>query len=447
MKINLRKLFDFTLFLFLSLTITAQNKTSIINDASFDSVNVLIKVAFGNTNVNVSQQKCGNKFERKYLLTVTQDLDHFGNSEEKFQQRVFLFHKSYTKPVVFVTEGYDASYAESPAYNHELCDMLDANLMVVEHRFFGMSKPNDYDWQYLTVKQAAADHHNVAKAMKKVYPQPWFSTGTSKGGTTALYHKALYENDVDVVVAYVAPMTIAQEDPRPIDWILNRAADAKVRKQISDYQAYILKNKKNAVGFLKAHQEKTNCTYKMDLEAVVEYTVFEYAYSFWQWGVSPSRIPSKKAGVDNAVKHLFMLVAPSTFYVDSTTSSSIYYYQAYKETGYYGFTEMAKRFKKSSRDSYSNRIMAPQDLNIRYNPQTHQEIINLLTEKGDKIIQIHGEIDPWRYAAWEPNEKLDSYFFEAQGAPHSANYKSLNPGQKELFDKAIHKWTGVKVKR
>lgn len=54
MKKNLRKLFGFVLFLFLSFTITAQNKTSIINDASFDSVNVLIKVAFGNTNVHVS---------------------------------------------------------------------------------------------------------------------------------------------------------------------------------------------------------------------------------------------------------------------------------------------------------------------------------------------------------------------------------------------------------
>lgn len=447
MKKNLRKLFGFVLFLFLSFTITAQNKTSIINDASFDSVNVLIKVAFGNTNVHVSQQKNGNKFERKYLLTVSQNLDHFGKSEEQFQQRVFLFHKSYTKPVVFVTEGYDASYAESPAYNHELCDLLDANLIVVEHRFFGESKPDVYDWHYLTVKQAAADHHLVVNALKKVYPTSWISTGTSKGGTTALYHKALYLNDVDAVVAYVSPMTIAQEDPRPIDWILNRAADAKVRKQIANYQAFVLKNKSSAIEFLKKHQEKANCTFKMDLESVVEYTVFEYAFSFWQWGVSPSRIPTKKQGVDNAIKHLFMLVSPSTFYVDSSTSSSIYYYQAYRETGYYGFDEMAKRFKKLSRDNYSNRIMAPSNLNIVYNSQTHQEIIEILTQKGNQIIQIHGEIDPWRYAAWEPNEKLDSYFLAAKGTPHSANYKSLNPEQKELFDTAIYKWTGLKVTR
>lgn len=444
---NSRNFFGFMFFLFLSYAITAQNKTSIPNDASFDSVNVLMNVAFANTNVQVTQQKCGKKFEHKYLLTVSQDLDHFGNSETKFEQRVFLFHKSYTKPVVFVTEGYDASYAESPAYNHELCDMLDANLIVVEHRFFGESKPVDYDWQYLTVKQAAADHHLVAKSLKKVYSKPWFSTGTSKGGTTALYHKALYMNDVDVVVAYVSPMTIAQEDPRPIDWILNQAADAKVRKKIAKYQAFILKNKASAVEFLKEHQKNANCSFKMDLESVVEYTVFEYAFSFWQWGVSPSRIPTKKQGVDNAVKHLFMLVSPSTFYVDSSTSSSIYYYQAYRETGYYSFDEMAKRFKKLARNNYSNRIMAPPNLNIVYNPQTHQEIIEILTQKGSQIIQIHGEIDPWRYAAWEPNEKLDSYFLVAKGTPHSANYKSLNPAQKELFDKAIFKWTGLKINR
>ncbi len=447
MNVIIKKILSVILFVFILGSIYSQSNSTEFKDNSSDSLAVLIKMSFQNQHVELLSEKCGNKFDRKFLLTITQSLDHFGKIEDVFEQRVFIFHKSVTKPVVFVTEGYGAVYAESPSYNHELCDMLDANLIVVEHRFFGQSKPENYDWKYLTVKQAAADHHNVAKPLKNVYKHKWISTGTSKGGTTALYHKALYPSDIDVVVAYVAPMTIAQEDPRPIDWILNQAADAKVRKQISDYQEFILKNKSAAIQFLKAHQEKSNCVFKMDLEAVVEYTVFEYAFSFWQWGISPSRIPTKKQGVEGAVNHLFMLVSPSTFYVDSNTSSAIYYYQAYHETGYYSFNEMAKRFKKLSLNDYSNRIMAPQNRNIEYNPKTHQEIIQILNEKGHHIIQIHGEIDPWRYAAWEPNEKLDSYFFVAKGTPHSANYKSLNSEQKALFDKAVLDWSGVSVKR
>jgi hypothetical protein len=447
MNVIKKKFCAMFLLVIFSLSVDSQNNVPAFKDNPSDSLLVSIKMSFDNVKVTVSPQKCGNKFERKFLITLTQPLDHFSQQNDFFEQRIFVFHKSTTKPVVFVTEGYDAAYAESPSYNHELCEMLDANLIVVEHRFFGQSKPENYDWKYLTVKQAAADHHNVAKPLKKLYNQKWISTGTSKGGTTALYHKALYPSDVDIVVPYVAPMAIAQEDPRPIDWILNQAADAKIRKQISDYQEFVLKNKSAAIQFLKAHQEKSNCVFKMDLEAVVEYTVFEYAFSFWQWGISPSRIPTKKQGVDAAVNHLFMLVSPSTFYVDSNTSSAIYYYQAYHETGYYCFNEMAKRFKKLSQSDYSNRIMAPKNLNIEYNPKTHQEIIQILNEKGHHIIQIHGEIDPWRYAAWEPNDKLDSYFFVAKGAPHSANYKSLNSEQKALFDKAILQWSGISVKR
>ena len=447
MNVFIKKISALSLFVFISLSIFSQNIVYELKENSSDSLAVAIKMSFENAKVSISSQKCGNKYSKKFLITLTQTLDHFGQQSDFFDQRIFVFHKSVTKPVVFVTEGYDVAYAESPSYNHELCDMLDANLIVVEHRFFGQSKPENYDWKYLTIKQAAADHHVVAKSLKTIYKQKWISTGTSKGGTTALYHKALYPSDVDVVVPYVAPMTIAQEDPRPIDWILNQAADAKVRKQISDYQEFILKNKNAAINFLKTHQEKSNCVFKMDLEAVVEYTVFEYAFSFWQWGISPSRIPTKKQGVEGAVNHLFMLVSPSTFYVDSNTSSAIYYYQAYHETGYYCFNEMAKRFKKLSQSDYSNRIMAPKNLNIDYNPKTHQEIIQILNEKGHHIIQIHGEIDPWRYAAWEPNDKLDSYFLVAKGSPHSANYKSLNSEQKALFDKAIFDWIGLSVKR
>lgn len=401
----------------------------------------------------IEEKEVGKSFSFKFEIMISQPINHFQASSEgendgvSFSQRVFLFHKSFDKPVIFVTEGYDAVYAQSPRYKHELCDMLDANLIVVEHRFYGKSLPEEPSWEFLNIKQAAADHHKIAQSFKELYPQKWISTGTSKGGSTAIYHKALYPSDVDAVVAYVAPITIAQEDPRPIDFVLNNL-HKKARKTVEDFQKRILKDRSEAIKYLENFKEKHNVEFFMPIEAVLEYTVFEYAYSFWQWGMSPNRIPNKKSKMEQLVNHLFMIVTPTTFVDDRSTSSATYYYQAYSETGYYSFNEMAKKFSKFklSQNDYGNRIMADMNLEIKYDPNTHIEILEKLNSATENIIQIHGSIDPWRYAAWEPPVNSNCLFFEAEGIAHGANYKNLSVEQKKSFKDAIKLFTAIEVK-
>ena len=73
----------------------------------------------------------------------------------------------------------------------ELCPILQANQLFVEHRYFGKSVPDSVTWQDLTVENAAADQHHIVQIFKKIYTQKWVSTGISKGGETALYHRML----------------------------------------------------------------------------------------------------------------------------------------------------------------------------------------------------------------------------------------------------------------
>lgn len=445
MKKNIFKLI--LLLVFASTSFVYAHQSPIHNVVWTGQDSVLLKISSAFNDAKIDEKECGKKFLKKYEIVVKQALDHNSAKSTDFGQRVFVFHKGFDKPVIFVTEGYDADYAEMARYNHELCDLLDANLIVVEHRFYGKSKPVPYNREFLTIEQAAADHHMIAGKLKKIYPGKWFSTGTSKGGSTALYFKALYPNDVDVAVAYVAPLTIAKEDPRPIDWIMNKAATPKIRKQLVEFQTYILKNKEEGIKYLQNVSAKSGISFPLGYEATLEYAVFEYSFSFWQWGISPERIPAKDKGIDAALNHLFMVVAPSTFYMDTTTSSSIYYYQAYSETGYYSFNELSKQYKvKLSRTDYSNRVMAPQNINIVYQPETHKKIIDLLNWEGVHIIQIQGGIDPWRRAAWEPAANQDCLFLEAKDAAHGASYNNLDETQKQKFAEAILKWTGLKVK-
>ena len=164
--------------------------------------------------VYVEELKTGDSFNEKFLILFEQYLDPSVPEAGKFRQRVFISHKSYDAPVVYITEGYSADYAESENYVNELSRILDANQICVEHRYFSQSVPEDIDWSYLTTSLAAGDHHNILVSLKSLYQKKWVSTGISKGGQTCLLYQMYYPNDVTATVAYVAPVATALEDGR-----------------------------------------------------------------------------------------------------------------------------------------------------------------------------------------------------------------------------------------
>lgn len=52
----------------------------------------------------------------------------------------------------------------------ELSKILNCNQIMVEHRYFGESVPAPFDWKYLTIKQAADDHHRIIEMFKIIIP-------------------------------------------------------------------------------------------------------------------------------------------------------------------------------------------------------------------------------------------------------------------------------------
>lgn len=159
--------------------------------------------------------------DTSFVLWLEQPIDHMHPEKGSFYQRIFVQHKGFDRPVVVVTEGYGAEYANNGRHQEELTQWLNANQWVIEHRYFGPSRPQGASWQYLTVENAAADHHRVIQLIRRIYNTPVVTTGISKGGQTAIYHRTFYPNDADATVAYVAPINIAQEDPREIYFLKN----------------------------------------------------------------------------------------------------------------------------------------------------------------------------------------------------------------------------------
>ena len=57
-----------------------------------------------------------SRFPEKYVMYLTQPLDHRHPEKGSFRQRVIVGHVGYDRPTVIVTEGYGAGYALRPTY-------------------------------------------------------------------------------------------------------------------------------------------------------------------------------------------------------------------------------------------------------------------------------------------------------------------------------------------
>ncbi|MEA1896182.1 MAG: hypothetical protein U9N53_00805 [Bacteroidota bacterium] len=76
-----------------------------------------------------------------------------------------------------------------------------------------------------TVENAARDHHKINLLFKKFYTSKWVATGISKGEHTSTFYRAYFPKDVDVSVAYVAPLNFTVEDRRHEPYIANEKQD------------------------------------------------------------------------------------------------------------------------------------------------------------------------------------------------------------------------------
>jgi len=222
-----------------------------------------------------------------YELHFRQPLDHGDTTKGFFQQKVFLTHRGTENPTVIVTEGYTAP---RPRY-YELSELLEANQIRVEHRYFGDSQPENSKFEYLNLKQATADYHHLREIFAELYPEKWVSTGISKGGATTIFYRYFFPDDVTVSVPYVAPINLEYEEQRIYDF-LDNVGTAECRAAIKALQTRLLSNREKVLPLLRFYNlgAKDNYTYK-PLEEAFELGVLEYPFAFWQWGGDCAAIP------------------------------------------------------------------------------------------------------------------------------------------------------------
>jgi len=390
----------------------------------------------------------GNEFfEATYKVMMEQPIDHSNPEKGTFLQRVFIANKSTDAPVVFITEGYAANYAAIPSYINELSPILNANQICVEHRYFGESWPESKNWDYLTVANAAADHHNIVELIKKYYCGKWISTGISKGGQTVVYHRWLYPRDVDASVPYVCPLNFGVEDGRHEPFIASVPGTPEQRKKIEAFQIQILKNREILLPKLEEFSKQKKITFRISMDEVLDYCVLEYPFALWQWGRMTDRVPSAEENIDKLFEHLMIVSGPSYFAIEGMEGIQSFFVQAARELGYYGYD--TKPFKDylsiKTAKNYLSKIFLPEDLEIRYNKKTAKKVKRFIQKTDSKILFIYGEWDPWSASGFEVPDKDNFLKIVKPKGSHSTRIRNLSEDQKEQVKETLENWLNIPV--
>ena len=380
--------------------------------------------------IDVEQQS-----NNSFIITFAQPLDHDNVAGVSFTQRIYLTHVGFDQPMVMVTEGYAAPRNRL----YEISNLLTANQLIVEHRYFGVSTPKTKDWQHLTTRQAATDHHRIIESFKKLYTEKWLTTGISKGGQTAIYHRYYYPDDVDVTVPYVAPLNFEVEDPR-LTKFLNSVGSASCRKKIFEYQRRLLERREALLPLMKWYCLGKEQKFTIGREAAFEYAVLEYPFSFWQWGKDCRDIPTATASNDEMLQHLIDVVGFNLYSDRGVAYYHPFFYQAMTELGYYGFDTTGLRHLLKAVPQPSNAIFAPMS-NLAFDAKLNQDVRKWLRKSGNKMLYIYGELDAWSGAAVNPSGKTDALKIVMKNrAHHDARIKNMTSADKQKTIETLNRW-------
>ncbi len=420
-------------------------KSNLRTDSSVSQQSALYSQLKAMDGVVAVQKMDVDKFKEKYKVVITQLIDPLKPERGTFTQRFFVFHNDASLPMVMVTEGYTAKYAERASYQDEISRNLGCNLVVVEHRYFAESTP-DASWKYMTGFNAANDLHKINKGLRTIYSGKFITTGISKGGQTTMIYKTYFPEDADISVPYVGPVCFGTEDGRHEPFLANEVGSAQDRARLLEFQMEVLSRRDKMIPLLEQYvQEKGLVFETLTLDEVLDYSVLEYPFAFWQWGNPIESVPGKNA-TDKELFTEAITKSGGAEYFANMDDTAPFFVQAAQDLGYYGYdTKPFKGLLKiKNADNYLKNIFLPEDAkNTKFNHKLHKDIYKYLKENDPKMIFVYGQWDPWTAAA--PEEYLFEgksqmkMFVEPEGS-HRARIGTLPKQMQDEIWNTIKGW-------
>jgi len=420
--------------------------TNCKRDTPFEQLDILDKIKTFE-GVTVTELQSQNGYPRVFQIDMEQPVDHNNPDGQKFTQRMYLSHIDDNSPMVFAPNGYQSN----PNYIPEIAGILNANCLNVSHRYFNDSKPNPENWEYLTIKQSADDHHRIVELFRKIYKGKWISSGASKSGLTALFHRRYYPNDVDATIAYVAPFIFGPKDQRYPEYLRN-LGDPDCFQKLTEIQQYVLKHKSEILPLIDAYIKSGSYHYSLDRELLLELHIMDYPFTFWQYfNLGCNSIPDTTTSTTSVIFNHYNTIVPlSSFSDENTEYYKAFTYQSVTELGApaYQTDYMINLLTKIDPNDPGNpnyELLAPFGPPFTFNYNTITDIYNWLKANGDRIVYIYGKNDPWSAGAIELSGQTDAVFIMQANANHNVKIKDLD--DKELVYSALENWLSITINR
>lgn len=392
--------------------------------------------------IEVTSIKSDNIFSEAYEIFITQPIDHNNPDGPKFKEQLFLSHIDKEKPMVIDLDGYAVNNRTT-----ELSRILGCNQIMVEHRYFGESVPAPFDWKYLTIKQAADDHHRIIELFKQYYTGKWITTGISKGGSCAIFHGYFYPDDADASVPYVGPLNLSIDDQRVYEWI-KTVSTPECRQKVFNFQKLCFEKRDELYPMFLDNANKKNLKYEIvGNEKAYEYAVLEYSFAYWQWGDGNcDEIPDENSSLDEIWEHLLKNGGVTYFDDLSIEDNYPFFYQCYTEFGYYAYeVDQFKDYIKYA--DGKTPFFIPPDSNPTYDPTLLKSISNWASNEAENFIFIYGGNDPWTSPGVCLSGKTNSLRMVLPNGSHASRIKGFSKKDKDLIYSRLESWLGVQIER
>ncbi|MDC1326795.1 aminopeptidase [Ulvibacter sp.] len=390
--------------------------------------------------VRIEKREAVSHFEENYEIWFEQPIDHNEPSKGSFRQRVFLGFENPSEPVIVELRGYNIGGEKAG----ELAEHYKANQLTIEHRYFSNSRPEEIDWNTLTVENAAKDQTIIIDAIRSaLYPSAKFiSTGISKGCMTTMTHRSFFPENVDACVCYVGPLNFEREDPRVYEFLKNVGTEAE-RQKVKAFQELCFENRPALLNAIKDAAGKEEMVWEFGIENALDYTILEYSFAYWQWGTKSEDIPKSDATADEIYKHLIDIVGYGFFESKSVESLQPYFWAALTEQGIYGYETAPFNKYLNTEEVLKFDWAFPEGITKQYNTKPSQKIKLFLDTSANKMLFIYGEYDAWSATAVDLTtdaSKREMYKFVQPQGDHRTRIKSFKPEKQTEIYTIIDSW-------
>jgi hypothetical protein len=389
--------------------------------------------------VTATESPTGEADYHYFVLEFTQPVDHAAPGGQTFQQEVSLLYRDTAAPMIVHTSGYWDYYLDNPV---ELTRLLGANQISIEHRYFGTSRPVPTDWGKLTIEQMAGDEHAIIAALHGIFSGAFVTTGASKGGMTATYHRRFFPDDVAGSVPYVAPLSFGAPDTR-YDAFLDTVGTQPCRDAVRAVAVEMLAHRRAAMTSRAAAQTAHVYT-RVPLDVAVEGSIVGLEWSFWQYsGIDHCADVPAVTATDDALFAFLDDIAPVGDNDDpSCAQFEAYYYQAYAQLGYpAGGAAYLDAYEQYTDADYLGILpTAPP----AYDGGTAMhDVDSYIQTSGAHLMFVYGQWDPWTGGAYALGAATDAAKYVQAEGTHGSHLTQLAAADRDAAFTRLGSWTGV----